>query len=508
MSPWRHVTHHHRSLLQNVVSFLGLFSRALLQKRPVILRSLLIIAIPYNQTCLLEDMSHIIICVMRRQKSPIFRQKSPVSYPKSPIFHQNTWELQGDMSLDDMSHIIKYIRESYRRSNIPPKEPCILSKEPYIHSKHVGVTRRHVSLRTCHTSLWYDSLMYINMGCLRLVGFLKLQVSFAKEPYKRDDILQRRPMIMIYIRESFYRESYHMYGNMWWYTRHAARSHVTRAGCTWCDYHTKWRYVFFGYTWWYMWHVARSHVTLALWSQDTPSAAGVSETPQFDSGVDYTTQFFGHVYQMIKKTSATPEWSATHFDGRKAPLHICIYIYIYIFTYMYVYIYIYMYIYKYKYEYIYIYIYKYISPLHIYIHIYFPSAHLSQHVHHGLVYMVAKTHRMPYLYTSLSAKEPYNYWLVCGKRPIDLYTVDWYTGWQRPTGCLIFIGFLQQNSPIIIGSFAEKDLRLSHEMSHITHMSEPCQLQVIFRKRAINYRALLQKMTLNIKHPFRVCGNV
>jgi len=33
------------------------------------------------------------------------------------------------------------------------------------------------------------------MGWLRLVGSLKLQVSFAKEPYKRDDILQKRPII-------------------------------------------------------------------------------------------------------------------------------------------------------------------------------------------------------------------------------------------------------------------------------------------------------------------------
>jgi len=28
----------------------------------------------------------------------------------------------------------------------------------------------------------------INMGWLRLVGSLKLQVSFAKEPYNRDDV--------------------------------------------------------------------------------------------------------------------------------------------------------------------------------------------------------------------------------------------------------------------------------------------------------------------------------
>jgi len=34
------------------------------------------------------------------------------------------------------------------------------------------------------------------MGWLQLVGSIKLQVSFAKEPYKRDDILQRRPVIL------------------------------------------------------------------------------------------------------------------------------------------------------------------------------------------------------------------------------------------------------------------------------------------------------------------------
>jgi len=33
------------------------------------------------------------------------------------------------------------------------------------------------------------------MGWLRLVGSFKLQVSFATEPYKRDDILQKRLMI-------------------------------------------------------------------------------------------------------------------------------------------------------------------------------------------------------------------------------------------------------------------------------------------------------------------------
>ena len=34
------------------------------------------------------------------------------------------------------------------------------------------------------------------MGWLRLVGSIKLQVTFAKEPYKRDIILQKKPMIL------------------------------------------------------------------------------------------------------------------------------------------------------------------------------------------------------------------------------------------------------------------------------------------------------------------------
>jgi len=38
-----------------------------------------------------------------------------------------------------------------------------------------------------YSNVWHD---------IRLVGFLKLQVSFAKESYKRDYILQKRPIIL------------------------------------------------------------------------------------------------------------------------------------------------------------------------------------------------------------------------------------------------------------------------------------------------------------------------
>jgi len=37
------------------------------------------------------------------------------------------------------------------------------------------------------------------MERLRLVVSLKVHISFAKEPYKRDDILQKRPIIWAYV---------------------------------------------------------------------------------------------------------------------------------------------------------------------------------------------------------------------------------------------------------------------------------------------------------------------
>ena len=50
----------------------------------------------------------------------------------------------------------------------------------------------------CHMTLCLSTrfMSHVDIGWLRLVGSLKLQVSFAKEPYKRDDILQKRPIIL------------------------------------------------------------------------------------------------------------------------------------------------------------------------------------------------------------------------------------------------------------------------------------------------------------------------
>jgi len=74
--------------------------------------------------------------------------------------------------------------------------------ESHVHVWMRGVKRVNGS---CHAFEWRQLLCWLTpgttrksrvMGWLRLVGSLKLLVSFAKEPYKRDDNLQNRPMIL------------------------------------------------------------------------------------------------------------------------------------------------------------------------------------------------------------------------------------------------------------------------------------------------------------------------
>jgi len=59
--------------------------------------------------------------------------------------------------------------------------------------------RTHESFHVCEWVMSHKNeschVWMSHMGWLRLVGSIKLYVSFAKEPYKRDDIVQKRPII-------------------------------------------------------------------------------------------------------------------------------------------------------------------------------------------------------------------------------------------------------------------------------------------------------------------------
>jgi len=54
----------------------------------------------------------------------------------------------------------------------------------------------HTCIMHCECVCFRLSPVISHMGWLWLVGPIKLHVSIAKEPYKKDDILQKRPMIL------------------------------------------------------------------------------------------------------------------------------------------------------------------------------------------------------------------------------------------------------------------------------------------------------------------------
>jgi len=60
---------------------------------------------------------------------------------------------------------------------------ALLQKRPIISCQIREIMAHHLDKRG------------VRMGWLRLLGSFILQVSFAKEPYKRDYILQKRPII-------------------------------------------------------------------------------------------------------------------------------------------------------------------------------------------------------------------------------------------------------------------------------------------------------------------------
>ena len=71
--------------------------------------------------------------------------------------------------------------------------------------RHVSICISiHIYIRlsyvyTYDTSSWKRMLNHVanaDMGWLRQVGSIKLLISFAKEPYKRDYILHKRPTIL------------------------------------------------------------------------------------------------------------------------------------------------------------------------------------------------------------------------------------------------------------------------------------------------------------------------
>jgi len=89
---------------------------------------------------------------------------------------------------------VPFVKEPYKRDDILQKRSIILTSRTHLY------LRDRTDSRAANQCVRHDSFTRVThlalKGWLWLVGSLKLQVIFVKEPYKRDDILQKRPIIL------------------------------------------------------------------------------------------------------------------------------------------------------------------------------------------------------------------------------------------------------------------------------------------------------------------------
>ena len=72
---------------------------------------------------------------------------------------------------------------------------AVATCQAFVHNMFIGdISDSHYFLCICRYALPCQA--YVHMGWLRLVRSLKLYVFSAKELYKRDNILQKRPAIL------------------------------------------------------------------------------------------------------------------------------------------------------------------------------------------------------------------------------------------------------------------------------------------------------------------------
>jgi len=141
------------SLLQDIVSFIGLFCKKL-QKRPVILRSLLIVATPYMKRAL--DLIQGAIGLIQRDWS-LYQKRALFLYQKSPVFisSHNTWK--------ELLYRVKRAQNWMKGALILIQRALFLSqKEPYSsikralysshHLKHEKRIQQARALLSCHIS--------------------------------------------------------------------------------------------------------------------------------------------------------------------------------------------------------------------------------------------------------------------------------------------------------------------------------------------------------------------
>jgi len=184
-----------------------------------------------------------------------------------------------------------------------------------------------------------------DMGWLRLVGSLISWVSFAKEPYKRDDILQKRPIILRSLLIACLPSPSHCFIQLWngtflWKERHM--THCYRVSCHAFVWRVTWCFLM-------QWHVTYPFADMSRILLQTchvffcrhPHLQAIDKEPHISAM---------EIYIHKKWFMSQSVLNSTKFALFPPPpsymcVNLCMYIHIYVHAYMYIYIYIYMHIY-------------------------------------------------------------------------------------------------------------------------------------------------------------------
>jgi len=106
--------------------------------------------------------------------------------------------------------------------------------------------------------------------------------------------------------------------------------------------------------------------------------------------------------------------------------------------------------------------------IHEYVNIY-------MHIHYILTYVMMHVYTMRYIYAHIHA-HTYVHTHTCTHMHAHTYMHHVHTEWQRPIECLIFISYFLQNSPVISGSFAKRNLQLKVSYASLPLCTLPLDL--------------------------------
>jgi len=164
---WMNINY--RSLLQNIVSFIGLF----FGKRPIII----------------NWVKHVISPMWLGHARHIDESSHTHTHTHTHITHMND---------PGVIHDCHCAHKLYTYVHI-----YVLCIDVYVLCIYMYIYM-YTYIHTCiyiHMNTWIFYFLTVPRCApvLRLVGCLKLQVSFAKELYKRDNILQKRPIIVVWV---------------------------------------------------------------------------------------------------------------------------------------------------------------------------------------------------------------------------------------------------------------------------------------------------------------------